>query len=177
MKGISIFKSQGLIPVTIAVVVSVFMVVATVQATTTISTDITTGGSLTVSSGDTSLQHASTTQLSNSGVAWFTGDTTLGHASTTQISVSGASWHTGDASFGHASTTMFSNIQTSNTATTTAYLGCVQTYATTTSQPIKLVFYASTSVASVGNLNLIGTSAGNTAGAAGYVLFAFGYCP
>lgn len=160
MKGISIFKSEGLIPVTIAVVVSVFMVVATVQATTTISTDITTGGALTVG-----------TTLN------VTGDATLGHASTTQITNSGKSWFTGDASFGHASTTQISAIQTSNSATSTAYLGCVQTYATSTTQPIKLVFYASTTITNVGAAGTVSTSQGTAAGAGGFVLFAFGYCP
>lgn len=149
MKGISIFKSEGLIPVTIAVVVSVFMVVAVVQATTTISTNIVTEGTLAVT-GDTTLGHASTTQISNSGVSWFTGDTTLGHASTTQ----------------------FSNIQTTNSATTTAYLGCVQTYATTTATPIKLIFYASSTVAGVTTSQAV-----TTAGAGGFVLFSYGYCP
>src|SRR3989338_10564925 len=150
MKGISIFKSAGFWPVMVAVVVSVFFVVATVQATTTISTDITTGGALTVTTGDTSLQHASTTQLSNSGVAWFTGDTTLGHASTTQLTSSGTVW-----------------VTTSDSATSTVSLGCIQTTATSTLTPIKL------------SIGAASTTAGTTFGAAadGFVTWTYGTCP
>src|SRR3989344_3730658 len=62
----------------------------------------------------------------------------------------------------NASTTgNFSNIQVANTATTTAYLGCIQTYGTTTAQKIRLVFYASSTVGSVAtSYNPIDTTAG-----------------
>ncbi|KKW44689.1 MAG: hypothetical protein UY94_C0016G0007, partial [Parcubacteria group bacterium GW2011_GWA2_56_21] len=46
MKGISVFRRDGVLPVTIAVVVSVLFVVGSVSGATTISTDITTGGNV-----------------------------------------------------------------------------------------------------------------------------------
>src|SRR3989338_10664440 len=46
MKGISIFRRDGVLPVTIAVVASMLFVVMSTSAATTISTDITTGGAV-----------------------------------------------------------------------------------------------------------------------------------
>ena len=46
MKAISMFKREGVISVTVATIVSLFLVISAVQAVTTISTDIATGGAL-----------------------------------------------------------------------------------------------------------------------------------
>lgn len=253
MKGaIQFIRSREWLAVSLGTAVGVLAITGLVTAATTISTDITTAGNVYATStvqaggaligyatmnitGDATLVHASTTQLSNSGASWFTGDTTLGHASTTQItnsgvswlngninvngfatttattgdfatagkvtvvagtyasttlqgalltvygdatlahasttqiSVSGLSWHTGDASFGHASTTMFSNIQTANNATTTAYMGCIQTFATSTVTPIKLSFASSGFTANAT------TTFGATSN--GFVTWSYGNCP
>ena len=56
-------------------------------------------------------------------------------------------------------------VTTSNTATSTATLGCVQTVATSTATPIRLLFTASTTATAIS-----GTQAG-------FVLWGYGTCP
>lgn len=58
-------------------------------------------------------------------------------------------------------------VNTSNTSTSTTALGCIQTYATSTAQPIRLEFSTSTPLASEN----IGTVANGT------VAWRFGTCP
>src|SRR3990167_6659255 len=90
MKGISI--KNGLLPVILAVTVSLFVVVAFVNATTTISTNIVTGGSIAASS---------TLQVTGAQINYGaltvsgTGATTLGGA----LSVTGISTFTGLGTF------------------------------------------------------------------------------
>ncbi|MDO8481628.1 MAG: hypothetical protein Q7S75_00920 [bacterium] len=162
MKVLSMFRKGGVIPVTIAATIALFLVVSAVQATTTISTDITTEGALNVTgvstfTGKAVMGNASSTLLSNSGASWFTGDTTLGHASTTQLTSSGTVW-----------------ITTSNSATSTLSVGCIQTTATSTATPIKLTLFATSTV------NIDGASVTSGFGGSavqGFVLWAFGSCP
>src|SRR3989338_877817 len=75
MKGISI--KQGLLPVILAVTVSLFAVVAFVNATTTISTNIVTGGSIAAS---TTLQVTGAQTNYGAFTVSGTGATTLGGA-------------------------------------------------------------------------------------------------
>ena len=142
--------------VIVSAVISILFVVASVHAATTVSTSVTTGGSL-----------FATSTLNVSGLSTLS----AGFVSVGSSTVVGAFTATGDTSLQRASTTQFSNIQTSNTATTSAYLGCIQTYATTTAKPVKLTFYATSTV------NGVTTSGGVSTGAGGYVLFEFGTCP
>lgn len=64
-------------------------------------------------------------------------------------------------------------VTTTNTATSTTALGCVQTTATSTVTPIKIMFFASTT------LNIDGASITSGFGGtqAGLVLWGFGNCP
>ncbi|MDO8522493.1 MAG: hypothetical protein Q7S08_04425, partial [bacterium] len=100
MKVISMFRKEGIVPVTIAATIAFFLVVSIVQATTTISTDITTGGALSV--GTTATLTGAVAAGSTLSV---TGATTLANASTTQISASGISWLNGNVNFGGFATT------------------------------------------------------------------------
>src|SRR3989344_5474011 len=151
MSGISMFRKEGWVVIA-AVFVSVLFIVTAVNASSTISTNISTGGTLSVT-----------------GASTLTGLTThvAGLVSQASSTVVGAFTVTGKSSLAAASTTMLSNIQTANTATTTAYLGCVQTYGTTTNQAIRLVFYATSTV------NGVTTSSGVATVQGGYVLFEF----
>ena len=66
------FRKEGVLPVTVAVVVSLFLVVSWVQAVTTISTDITTGGALSVTGASTL-----TGNVTAAGTLGVTGASTL----------------------------------------------------------------------------------------------------
>ena len=126
MKVISMFRKGGVVPVTIAATISLFLVVSIVQATTTISTDITTGGALSVGTTATltgAVAASSTLQVTGNqtnygtltvsgtgattlgGALSVTGATTLANASTTQISASGIAWLNGNVNFGGFATT------------------------------------------------------------------------
>src|SRR3989344_1152675 len=86
MKVISMFRKEGVIAVTVATIVSLFLVVSVVQAVTTISTSITTEGALSVT-GATTLTGAST----HTGLANF------GQASSTRLSVFDTAYFGGTA--------------------------------------------------------------------------------
>ncbi len=90
----SIFKKEGLLPITVAAVVSVFLVVSYAGATTTISTDISTGGALSVT-GLSTLTAGYVAQASSTvtgaftvsgGAAFFNGAV----AATSTLQVTGA---------------------------------------------------------------------------------------
>ena len=81
MKAISMFKREGVISVTVATIVSLFLVISAVQAVTTISTDIATGGALSVTGATTltglaSIGQASSTRFSVFDTAYFGGTAT-----------------------------------------------------------------------------------------------------
>ena len=159
-----------------------------VQAATTISTSVTTGASVyatsTISVTGLSSLHAGFVSTGSSTIIGALNVTDDIFATGTVAFTGLSSFHSGFVSTGsstveglltmdNASTTgNFSNIHTANTATTTAYLGCIQTYGTTTAQKIRLVFYASSTVAAVAT----SYSAASTV-TGGYVLFDYGSCP
>jgi len=70
-----------------------------------------------------------------------------------------------------ATTTALANINvvTSDTATSSVLLGCIQATATSTATPVKLMLYASTSIASSASYG------GGTQ--IGFVTFGYGKCP
>src|SRR3989338_1460596 len=126
IKVISMFRKGGVVPVTIAATISLFLVVSIVQATTTISTDITTGGALSVGTTATltgAVAASSTLQVTGAqtnygtltvsgtgatalgGALSVTGATSLANASTTQVSASGIAWLNGNVNFGGFATT------------------------------------------------------------------------
>src|SRR3989338_11106846 len=98
MKVISMFRKEGIVPVTIAATISLFLVVSMVQAATTISTSITTDGALSV--GTTATLTGAVTAASTLGV---TGLTSLGQASSTRLSVFDTAY------FGGSATSSFSS--------------------------------------------------------------------
>ena len=134
-------------------------------ATTTASNgNFATAGTLTVVgastfTGDAGFQHASTTQLTSSGNVWVNGNATT-TAST------GAFATEGNITISGSAKTL--TVTTANSATSTAIVGCIQTYATSTDTPVKLI---------MGSQNAEATTTITNTTVAGYVVWAFGSCP
>lgn len=131
--SLSFIRNNNWLAMTIAVVAGVFFVVGGVQAATTISTNVSTGGTLSVTgastlTGLTSMIQASSTRFSVHDTAYFggTATTTINSAGNVSVagtlSVTGASTHTGLTSMIQASSTRFSVFDTAyfgGTATST----------------------------------------------------------
>lgn len=130
MKGtFSFIKDGGWLTMTIAVVVGVLAVVGFVQAATTISTNISTGGTLTVTQQST-LATASSTGLTTTGGFWVNGTATttastgtfstagsvvvVGVASSTQLLVGGGGTTISHMAFGTCTTDSVSVSATSS---------------------------------------------------------------
>src|SRR3989338_794830 len=85
MKVISMFRKGGVVPVTIAATISLFLVVSVVQATTTISTDVTTQGALSVTGASTLTGAVTTAGAATLGDA--VGDSVTANAYFTQLRI------------------------------------------------------------------------------------------
>lgn len=133
----------------------VFVSAGIAQAATTISTNISTGGTLSVTGLATFLGGASTTQFTLNA-----GDT-IKNASASSTVLSGSLTVGGPGATG-ASLTVSSGT-TAATATSTATVGCVVTTATSSDTKVKLLF------------NTVSTSTTiNGASVQGFVLWAYG---
>mgnify|MGYP001566403150 CR=1 FL=1 len=236
MKGISIFRRDGVLPVTIAVVASMLFVVMSTSAATTISTDITTGGAVYATGtlqatgavitygagtfGDAAADYqifggqlqASSTALFGGAVTVY-GDSTIGDAVTDSVTanayftqlrigtgstfgnigtvgadelgvegaveIDGAAYLDGGV---YASSTLqvtndvvlyggsdALTLTTTNAATSTLVVGCIQTYATSTASPIKLTLGST--------LTATSTATGASTVSSGFVTWNFGSCP
>lgn len=139
--------SRGPLAVTLSVIVSVLFVTGIINAATTISTNIQTDGTLSV-----------------------TGLGTLGSASTTIFSVNNTAFFGGTAS---TTIGVGGNITqpTTNSATTTIIVGCIQAYATSTATAVRLEFGAAAIAAASSTTFRTGAAIGQ-----GQVLWAYGTC-
>ena len=182
--------SRGPVALVLSVVISVLFITGLVQAVTTISTNISTDGTLSVGGQSTLGGQASTTRLSINETAYFggTATTTFGidgagiiggtfrvdgglsrfsQASSTRFSVHDMAYFGGTATTtiggarGNITTT------TTNSATTTLIIGCIQMNATSTDTAIRLVPGA----------NAWATSTTHTAVANGLMAWQYGSCP
>jgi hypothetical protein len=170
MKGISIFRRDGVLPVTIAVVASMFFVVMSASASTTISTNISTGGNVNATG---TLQVTGATTLYDTLTLTGTGATTLGGALTVtgNFIASGLASSTtlkvGSDQVSTVSGIIFGvcNLTTATiTATSTGYTTCsgatgvTSSYTVfvqaTSSLPAGLVLDAASSTATTGTLSL-----------------------
>lgn len=163
--------------------VLLFGIVA-VQASTTISANIETGGTLGVS-GLSSLAGFQSTASSSVGAAFnVTGNSTLaGLISSASSTFTGALWasstlqSTGAARF-YADSTFDGGIDAltlthTNAATSSITVGCVDTFATSTGSPIKLMFFASSTLGIDGASITAGFGGGTQQG---LVLWGYGSC-
>ena len=133
-----------IISVILAVVFGVLVISLVVDAASTISTNLATGGTLTVD-----------------GASTLTGNVTAAGT----LAVTGASTLTGDVTMSGGSGALV--ITTTNAATSTIQVGCIQTTATSTETPVRLVLSsAASSTPTFG--------AGN---AVGGVSWQYGTCP
>ncbi len=160
-----------------------FGVVAT-QAATTISTNITTGGTLSVSGLSSLAGFQSTASSSVSSTLNVTDVSTLaGLISSASSTFTGALWasstlqSTGAARF-YADSTFDGGIDAvtlthTNAATSSITVGCVDTFATSTGSPIKLMFYASSTLGIDGASVTAGFGGGTQQG---LVLWGYGSC-
>ncbi len=174
---------------TLSVILSVFLVTGLVQAASTISTNIATDGNLSVV-GIESSGMASTTVLSVNNTAFFGGSATTtigpaglitaqnittlgtsasGRASTTVFSVNNTAFFGGTATTTIGPTGSITQ-GTTNAATTSIAVGCIQTVATSTVTPIRIVF-------SAGEWATSSTRVGQVNSGQGLVLWQYGSCP
>lgn len=189
--------SRGPIAVTLSVIASVLFITGIISAATTISTNISTGGTLSVVGQSTLGGQASTTRLSVNETSYFGGSATTtigiggnitgggtlvvygqstlgGQASTTRLSVNETAY------FGGTATTTFSktgNITsgTTNSATTTLTIGCIQMYATSTDTAIRLEFGVNHMASTTFRTG--GSTAGQANQSGGQVVWVYGSCP
>jgi hypothetical protein len=116
--------------VVLAVLGGVFAISLVASAVTTISTAITTAGNITTTAGNI---EATAGTLTVGGTSVLTGDVTLSGGSGALV------------------------ITTSNSATSTLQVGCIQTYATSTATAVRLVLSsAASSTATFGAGNAVG---------------------
>lgn len=137
-------KTTKIVSVVLAVMFGVLFVSLVANAVTTISTAITTAGNITTSDGNI---EATAGTLTVGGISTLTGDVTM--------------------SGGNGALTL----TTTNAATSTAVIGCYQTYATSTNTAIHLTFATAQMATS--------TSQGATADglSTGVVVWKYGACP
>ena len=131
---------RKMISVILAVIFGVLFITVVASAVTTISTTITTAGNITTSAGNI---EATAGTLTVGSTALLTGDVTM--------------------SGGNGALTL----TTTNSATSTAVIGCVQTYATSTATAVRL------GIGTQGTTSPL-SSGGNSVG---YVLWQYGTCP
>lgn len=133
MKGISIFRRDGVLPITIAVVVSVLFVVGSTSGATTISTDITTGGNVNATG---TLQ--ATGAVTTYGAGTFgdaAGDFQIfgGQLQASSTALFGGAVTTyGASTFGDAATDINIFTGTLQASTTALFTGAVTTYGNAT---------------------------------------------
>ena len=132
-------RMTKVVSVILAVLFGVLIASVVADAVTTISTSITTAGDITTSAGNIA---ATAGTLTVGGVSTLTGDVTLSGGNGALV------------------------VTTSNSATSTVSVGCIQTYATSTATSVHLEFHASSSLANSTN--------GATAG---LVVWKYGNCP
>ena len=138
-------------------------------ATTTASTGaFATQSTLTVA-GHSSITTASTTHITTTGNLWVNGFATT-TAATGAIATQGDLTVQGDGTVSGGTLTL----TTTNAATSTAVIGCIQTYASSTATPIKQMFYASSTLGITGEIITAGFGGGTQQG---LVLWGFGTCP
>ena len=164
------------VTVILAVIFGVLLITLSANAVSTISTNISTGGTLDVT-GHTTLTTASSTITSQTGNFLVNGYATTtalnGNIATAgTLTVTGASTLTGDVTMSGGNGGLV--ITTSNSATSTVEVGCIQTYATSTASPIKQMFFASSTL----NIDGASITAGFGGGTlSGLILWGFGTCP
>lgn len=161
-------RMTKIISVVLAVVFGVLVVTIVANAVTTISTNVVTGGTLSVT-GHSTLTTASSTITSQTGNFLVNGYATTtalngNFATAGTLSVTGASTLTGDVTMSGGSGALA--ITTTNAATSTIEVGCVQMYATSTATAVRFLFHASSTISTT----VTGT-------AAGYLLWGYGTCP
>ena len=157
-------ENGSTIAMILSVVLSVLFVTAMVQAVSTISTSISTDGNLTVVGTETS-GRASTTVFSVNNTAFF------GGTATTTINSAGNLFVVGSTTlqnftFQNATST------TSNAATSTLSVGCIQMYATSTATAVRLEFGVNNMASTT-----FRTGAPIAVGGGGQVVWVYGTCP
>ncbi|MDO8728761.1 MAG: hypothetical protein Q7K26_02595 [bacterium] len=169
-------RMTKIISVVLTVVFGVLLISLVANAVTTISTNITTDGNATITgtlgvTGVTTLTNASSTITSQTGNFMVNGFATTtatnGNIATAgTLAVTGTSVLTGDVTMSGGSGALV--ITTSNSATSTIQVGCVQMYATSTDTAVRLTF------------GLPGQEATTTtqgAASIGNVVWQYGSCP
>ena len=192
MNIVSFARNASWFSLGISVAVVLLFGAVMVQGSTTISTNISTGGTLAVTGAATLSSTLAVSDVSSLTGLISSASSTVNGAWTavgavrnlSTVNTSGAVAAsstlqvTGDVTAYGGSGAL--NLVTTNTATSSATVGCVQMYATSTSQPVRLVFY-STSTQAIGvtsTFNTLGTNlSASPTQVGGYVLFEFGTCP
>ena len=160
--ALSLIKDSNLLKMVIAVLVGVFFVVGGVSAATTISTNVSTGGTLSVTgastlTGLTSMIQASSTRFSVHGTAYFGGTATSTFDSAGNLTVigtlgvTGVSTLTGRTDMIQASSTRFS-------VHDTAYFGGTATTSITSAGVITLTNGETIANATNGDITLTATN-------------------
>src|SRR3989344_5342720 len=146
-------RTTKIISVVLSVIFGVLFISLVANAVTTISTNITTDGNATITgtlgvTGVTTLVNASSSVTSQTGNFMVNGFATTtaanGNIATAgTLAVTGVSTLTGDVTMSGGSGALV--ITTTNAATSTIQVGCIQTYATSTATAVRLVLSSAAS--------------------------------
>jgi hypothetical protein len=152
----NVVRNGSWFSVGVAVAVVLLFGAVMVQGASTISTDISTGGALSVTGASTltgAVWASSTAQVTGAVRNYGT------------LTQTGAATFTADATFDGGNDAV--TLTHSNTATSSIAVGCIDTYATSTATPIRLM---------MGEMNASASSTYGGAGDAGFVVWGFGAC-
>lgn len=168
-------RMTKIISVILSVIFGVLVITIAANAVSTISTNISTDGTLSVT-GLTTLTNASSTITSQTGNFMVNGYATTtasnGNIATAgTLTVTGASTLTGDVTMSGGNGAL--SITTSNTATSTLEVGCLQMYATSTATAIHLTF----ATAQMATTTTQGGTGDTTGTYGGDVIWRYGACP
>ena len=169
------------ISVVLSVIFGVLVISLAVNAATTISTNIATDGNATITgtlgvTGHTTLTTASSTITSQTGNflvnGYATTTATNGNIATAgTLAVTGASTLTGDVTMSGGNGALV--ITTTNAATSTIQVGCLQMYATSTETAVHLTFATAQMATTTTQIGV-----GDTNGThGGVVIWRYGTCP
>ena len=155
-------RTTKIISVVLSVIFGVLFISLVADAVTTISTNIVTDGNLSATLATTT-SATSTRALFGSDI---TGNTlSIGGSASTTINSAGNLLVIGSTTLQRFTFTSATST-TSNSATSTLEVGCIQMYATSTATAVRFLFHASSTISTT----VTGT-------ASGYLLWGYGTCP
>ena len=179
MNLINIGKNTSWFTLGISVAVVLLFGAIMVESATTISTNVNTGGTLTVTGASTltgAVWATSTLQVTGAVKFYSTlaleDDITLENDETISNDTDGTIALGGDVSISGGDGGLV--VTSTNAATSSVTVGCIETYATSTATTIKQMFFASSTL----NIDGASITAGFGGGThQGIVLWGFGTCP